>query len=94
MTGADPIDDGRWLLRPDADPTVPASYAAGADAVQVTVTDAGDGSGGAFVPADGPVRYEPGEEYSYLGGTDAVGGERLYLAGRAPSRLTVLLRRC
>ena len=31
--------------------------------------------------------YEPGEEYRFLGGTDAATGERLYVAGRVPARV-------
>lgn len=38
-----------------------------------------------------PGFYEPGEEYRYLGGTDALGGPRLYLTAAVPGTLTVTL---
>ncbi len=44
----------------------------------------------AAVPAQ--VAYDPGEAYTFLGGTDAVGGARLYLAAATPGRLTARLR--
>ncbi|WP_277207530.1 hypothetical protein [Isoptericola croceus] len=40
-----------------------------------------------------PAAYRPGEEYEYLGGTDAMGGTRLYVTGRAPGTTTVAIRR-
>lgn len=40
--------------------------------------------------AGGTPRYLPGEDYDYLGGTDALRGPRAYITGRAPG--TVLLR--
>jgi hypothetical protein len=40
------------------------------------------------MPASSSVpTYEPGEEYRFLGGTDAATGELLYLAGRVPGRV-------
>lgn len=42
--------------------------------------------------ADGVAAYRPGEDYAYLGATDALTGDRLYLTGRAPTRLAVELR--
>ncbi|MFC8680251.1 hypothetical protein ACFT30_01940 [Microbacterium ureisolvens] len=42
--------------------------------------------------AAGPARYHPGEDYAFLGATDAAGGSRVYLTGRAPGRLVLTLR--
>ncbi|GHH67568.1 hypothetical protein [Promicromonospora soli] len=36
--------------------------------------------------------YEPGEAYTFLGGTDALGGPRLYLTGTSPGTWTLTLR--
>lgn len=36
--------------------------------------------------------YLPGEAYSFLGGTDALTGPRLYLTGRSPGSFTLTLR--
>jgi hypothetical protein len=36
--------------------------------------------------------YLPGEAYSFLGGTDALAGPRLYLTGRSPGSFTLTLR--
>lgn len=41
---------------------------------------------------DPPGFYSPGEAYSFLGGTDALNGRRLYLAGTTPSTWTLTLR--
>jgi hypothetical protein len=35
--------------------------------------------------------YEPGEVYTFLRGTDAVGGVRVYVTGRTPGRHTLLV---
>ena len=42
--------------------------------------------------SDGPGRYRPGEDYAFLGATDAADGDRVYLTGRAPGRVTLTLR--
>lgn len=44
-------------------------------------------SGGSAAPA----QYRPGEEYEFLGGTDAMDGPRLYVTGRAPGEVRVSL---
>ncbi|GGF40194.1 hypothetical protein GCM10010922_14400 [Microbacterium sorbitolivorans] len=38
-----------------------------------------------------PAQYRPGEEYEFLGGTDAMIGPRLYITGRAPGEVRVSL---
>jgi hypothetical protein len=53
----------------------------------VIVFDAGDG-----YAAQGPGRYHPGEDYAFLGATDAADGQRVYLTGRSPGRLELTLR--
>jgi hypothetical protein len=40
----------------------------------------------------GRPRYFPGEDYDYLGGTDALRGPRAYITGRAPSSVRLRLR--
>ncbi|MFB7251124.1 hypothetical protein [Microbacterium sp. NPDC056234] len=42
--------------------------------------------------ADGVGRYRPGEDYTFLGATDAATGDRVYLTGRSPGRVTLTLR--
>jgi hypothetical protein len=42
--------------------------------------------------AAGPARYQPGEDYGYLGATDAVGGSRAYIVGSSPGVVRVLVR--
>jgi hypothetical protein len=53
------------------------------------VVEASDGAGGPLGPAGEPPVYHPGEDYEFLGGTDAASGELLYLSGSAPARLRV-----
>jgi hypothetical protein len=86
MTGARPLGGRRWQLAAQI-PAGTASYQVGDDSLRVTVVDASDGRGGAARGAVAEPCYEPGEEYRFLGGTDAVGGERLYLTAQAPTRL-------
>ncbi|MEQ4723129.1 hypothetical protein [Nonomuraea sp. B19D2] len=81
MTGAIALDEHAWQL----DPGEPAVYRAGDDSITVTVP-ATSMAASHSVPG-----YEPGEEYRFLGGTDAVSGERLYVAGRVPGRLRLCL---
>ncbi|MEV0232502.1 hypothetical protein [Nonomuraea sp. NPDC050786] len=81
MTGAMPLDEHAWQL----DPGEPAVYRVGDDSITVTVP-AMSMAASHSVPG-----YEPGEEYRFLGGTDAVSGERLYVAGRVPGRLRLRL---
>lgn len=41
-------------------------------------------------PAQKPqLRYNPGEDYAFLHGTDALGGQRLYISWQSPSSLAV-----
>jgi len=61
-----------------------ATYRASDDAIVVT-PDAG-------YRANGVAAYRPGEDYAYLGATDALTGDRLYLTGRAPTRIRIELR--
>ncbi|MDP4502628.1 hypothetical protein [Nonomuraea turcica] len=77
MTGAVALDEHAWQLEPGE----PAVYRVGDDSITVTVLAMSMAASHA-VPG-----YEPGEEYRFLGGTDAVSGERLYVAGRVPGRL-------
>jgi hypothetical protein len=60
-----------------------ARYRVGDDAIEF-----GPGTG---VTASGG--YHPGEDYAYLGGTDAMSGPRAYLTGTTPGRATIDLRR-
>jgi len=85
MTGARPLGAQRWQL--DATAPAAARYQVGGDALTVTVVEASDGRGGPLPAADADPAYEPGEEYRFLGGTDAVAGVLLYLAGKAPARV-------
>ncbi|GAB7106375.1 hypothetical protein JCM4814A_46890 [Streptomyces phaeofaciens JCM 4814] len=83
--GAVPIDDGRWCLTAGA-----MTYRAGDDEIRVEVaTVAGE-------PLAGPdrsdvLRYDPGQDHTVVGGTDATTGNRVYLGGLGPHTLTVAL---
>ncbi|WP_328500047.1 hypothetical protein OG828_03450 [Streptomyces sp. NBC_00457] len=84
--GAVPIGDGRWCLT-----TEPMTYRVGDDEIRV---EAGVESG---EPLAGPdrsdvLRYDPGQDYTVVGGTDATTGNRVYLGGLGPHTLTVALR--
>ncbi|MFG2937329.1 hypothetical protein [Streptomyces sp. NPDC048282] len=84
--GAAPIGDGRWCLT-----TGPMTYRAGADEIRVEATvEAGE-------PLAGPdrtdvLRYDPGQDHTVVGGTDATTGNRVYIGGQGPQTLTVALR--
>ncbi|ELP66860.1 hypothetical protein ACKI1I_20050 [Streptomyces turgidiscabies] len=84
--GAVPIGDGRWCLT-----TAPMAYRAGGDEIRVEVdVEAGE-------PLAGPdrsdvLRYDPGQDYTVVGGTDATTGNRVYIGGLGPHTLTVALR--
>ena len=58
-------------------------YRAGAASIIVAADDT--------YRAQGPAGYRPGEDYVFLGATDAASGDRLYLTGRAPAALTLTL---
>lgn len=76
--GVDVRADGTAVL---ADGT--ARYAVGDDILEI-----GPGTG-----SSAPAAYLPGEDYDYLGGTDALGGPRLYATGTTPGRATFTVRR-
>ncbi|GIE33847.1 hypothetical protein Ait01nite_068920 [Actinoplanes italicus] len=76
MTGARALGSGRWVLEEG-----PATYRVGGDELRVTVAEAPG------MPAESDPVYHPGEDYEFLGGTDAVVGELLYVTGKSPSRL-------
>ncbi|MEH0416466.1 hypothetical protein [Streptomyces sp. B21-083] len=84
--GAIPLGDGSWCLT-----TEPLSYRVGDDEIRVEVAvEAGE-------PLAGPdrsdvLRYDPGQDYTVVGGTDATTGNRVYLGGHGPHTLTVALR--
>ncbi|MFJ9539628.1 hypothetical protein ACIRPX_20495 [Streptomyces sp. NPDC101225] len=83
--GAEPLGDGRWCLT-----TGPMTYRAGDDEIRVEAdVQAGE-------PLAGPdrgdlLRYDPGQDHTVVGGTDATAGHRLYLGGYGPQTLTVAL---
>ncbi|HWU46360.1 MAG TPA: hypothetical protein VN133_06365 [Humibacter sp.] len=78
MTGAERIADGVWVL------TGPeGSYRVGEDRIVF-------GPGGE-TPLPGVPLYHPGQDYAYLGGTDAAGGERVYIVRTAPVAFRVRL---
>jgi hypothetical protein len=96
MSGARPLDGDvstprRWQL--DLSPTgVPVRYQVGRDLLSVMVVEASNGSGGPLGAASEPPAYYPGEDYEFLGGTDAADGELLYLGGRVPAHLRIELK--
>ncbi|MFJ5730625.1 hypothetical protein [Streptomyces paradoxus] len=86
VEGAVPIGDGRWCLTAG-----PMTYRAGDDEIRVEAgVEAGE-------PLAGPdrsdvLRYDPGQDYTVVGGTDATTGNRVYIGGQGPQTLTVALR--
>ncbi|MEU9348347.1 hypothetical protein AB0D74_44835 [Streptomyces sp. NPDC048278] len=84
--GAVPIGDGRWCLTTGA-----TTYRVGSDEIRVeAAVEAGE-------PLAGPdrsdvLRYDPGQDHTVVGGTDATTGNRVYLGGLGPQTLTVALR--
>lgn len=84
--GAVPIGDGRWCLT-----TGTVTYRVGDDEIRVeAAVEAGE-------PLAGPdrtdvLRYDPGQDYTVVGGTDATTGNRVYLGGHGPQTLTLALR--
>ncbi|PAZ10078.1 hypothetical protein CLM62_42230 [Streptomyces sp. SA15] len=84
--GAVPLGDGRWCLT-----TEPLTYRAGDDEIRVeAAVEAGEPLAG---PDRGDVlRYDPGQDYTVVGGTDATTGNRVYLGGHGPQTLTVAVR--
>ncbi|MFE7173030.1 hypothetical protein [Streptomyces sp. NPDC057616] len=84
--GAEPMGDGRWCLT-----SGPATYRVGDDEIRVEArVEAGEPLAG---PDRGDVlRYDPGQDHTVVGGTDATTGNRLYIGGYGPHTLTVALR--
>jgi hypothetical protein len=84
--GAVPMGDDRWCLTAG-----PMTYRAGDDEIRVEVSvEAGE-------PLAGPDRgevlcYDPGQDHTVVGGTDATTGNRVYLGGMGPHTLTLALR--
>ncbi|MFJ8469759.1 hypothetical protein [Streptomyces swartbergensis] len=84
--GTVPIGDGRWCLT-----TGPMTYRVGDDEIRIEAgVEAGE-------PLAGPdrsdvLRYDPGQDYTVVGGTDATTGNRVYVGGHGPHTLTVALR--
>jgi hypothetical protein len=78
MTGARDLGCGRWQLEAGT-----AVYRVGRDELRVTLAE------GPATASESDPGYHPGEEYEYLGGTDAAEGVLLYVTGKAPSRLRV-----
>ncbi|MFJ6080156.1 hypothetical protein ACIQI8_02050 [Streptomyces sp. NPDC092369] len=86
VEGGAPIGDGRWCLA-----TGPMTYRAGDDEIRVEAeVEAGEPLAG---PDRGDVlRYDPGQDYTVVGGTDATTGNRVYIGGNGPQTLGVALR--
>lgn len=84
--GAAEIGDGRWCLT-----TGPMTYRVGDDEIGVEVgVQAGEPLAG---PHRGDIlRYDPGQDHTVVGGTDATTGNRVYVGGLGPQTLTVALR--
>ncbi|MDX3456429.1 hypothetical protein PV396_31550 [Streptomyces sp. ME02-8801-2C] len=86
VRGAVPLGDGSWCLT-----TEPLTYRVGDDEIRVEATvETGE-------PLVGPdrsdvLRYDPGQDYTVVGGTDAAAGNRVYLGGHGPQALTLTLR--
>ncbi|MFI7404210.1 hypothetical protein ACIBW9_27645 [Streptomyces sp. NPDC049541] len=84
--GAVPLGDGRWCLT-----TEPLTYRVGDDEIRVeAAVETGE-------PLAGPdrsdvLRYDPGQDYTVVGGTDATTGNRVYLGGHGPQTLTLTVR--
>jgi hypothetical protein len=94
MTGARAISGRRWQLDTTAAGVAEARYRVGTESLTVTVVEAHDGRGGPLREAGGEPAYHPGEDYEFLGGTDAAIGELLYVAAQAPARLLIDIRAC
>ncbi|MGW3107881.1 hypothetical protein [Streptomyces sp. NPDC001100] len=86
VAGAAPIGEGRWCLT-----TGPLTYRVGDDEIRVEVdVEAGEHLAG---PDRGDVlRYDPGQDYTVVGGTDATTGNRVYIGGNGPQTMSVALR--
>ncbi|MFF7389149.1 hypothetical protein ACFZAE_12000 [Streptomyces scabiei] len=84
--GAEPIGDGGWCMT-----TGPMTYRAGDDEIRVeAAVETGE-------PLAGPdrsdvLRYDPGQDHTLVGGTDATTGNRVLLGGLGPHTLNLALR--
>jgi len=90
LTGARRLAGGRgWQLElpPAAGSPAVARYRVGDDVLGVAVTEVSGGGDGPPSAAESEPGYHPGEEYEFLGGTDAASGELLYVCAKAPARL-------
>lgn len=87
LSGARALGEHTWHL----DPAGAVSYRVSGETISVAILEASDGDDGPMPPAHAAPRYEPGEEYGFLGGTDAASGELLYVSGRAPAHLRIRL---
>jgi hypothetical protein len=67
------------------------TYRVGDDEIRVEAdVEAGEPLAG---PDRGDVlRYDPGQDHTVVGGTDATTGNRVYIGGQGPHTLTVALR--
>ncbi|WP_328752540.1 hypothetical protein OHT57_43815 [Streptomyces sp. NBC_00285] len=84
--GAVPIGDGRWCLT-----TGPMTYRVGDDGIRVEA-DVETGEPLAGPDRSDVLRYDPGQDYTVVGGTDETTGNRVYLGGHGPQTLTLALR--
>ncbi|MGR6974649.1 hypothetical protein ACU639_34470 [Streptomyces cynarae] len=86
LHGAVPIGDGHWCLG-----TGPMTYRVGDSEIRVEV---GVHAGEPLVEPERTdiLRYDPGQDYTLLGGTDATTGDRVHVGGFAPHTLSVALR--
>ena len=71
--------DGTWIL-----PEGRGTYRVGPDAIRIEV----DGA----EPSPRPLPYQPGQDYTFLGATDAVTGLRARIGGTAPAAFRVVIR--
>ncbi|MFF7445393.1 MULTISPECIES: hypothetical protein [unclassified Streptomyces] len=86
LVGAEPIGDGRWCLTSGS-----MTYRVGDDEIEVEVdVEAGEPLAGP--DRSGVLRYDPGQDYTVTGGTDATTGDRVLVGGQGPHTLTVALR--
>ncbi|MEU1936470.1 hypothetical protein ACH49O_24695 [Streptomyces coeruleorubidus] len=84
--GAAPIGDGRWCLTAG-----PMTYRVGDDEIRIEA-DVESGEPLAGPDRSDVLRYDPGQDYTVVGGTDATTGNRVYVGGHGPHTLTVALR--
>ncbi|HST86424.1 MAG TPA: hypothetical protein VLL08_32095 [Kineosporiaceae bacterium] len=93
FSGARSLGERKWQLDPirSTDGAPAASYRIGSDVISIAILEASAGNGEPLSLAHAAPRYEPGEEYGFLGGTDAATGELLYLSGRSPASVRLRL---